>query len=193
MDDRRSRETDRPSRGLAGTVVLALALAGLGASCGGGNIPTRGDPTLAFGGEPVNAPGVHLRTGLGGSGRLLEILVVAEGLVGAYAVEYDLHYPTEVLSFSGFEEGIFLSERQRFPTRLSVAETSPGVLHVEHRRVGDVGPVREGLVSEPMQILRFTAHTSGTGSFFFTGNRVLDENGDELPGVTWGTGTVQVF
>jgi len=172
--------------------LAALLLALLAGSCGGGNVPTRGDPTMFFSGQPVNAPGVHLRTGLDTSGYFLQLLVVAEGLEGAYAVEYDLHYPDELLTFAGGEESIFFSETGRFDTRMTLAETSPGVLHVEHTRLGDVGPVRDAFDSIPMQILEWNAHTNGTGSFTWSGNRVFDEDGNELPGVTWGTASLTV-
>ena len=174
--------------------LAALLLALLAGSCGGGNVPTRGDPTLFFSGERIEPPGVHLRIGTGTREYFLQLRVAAEGMEGAYAVEYDLHYPEELLTFAGFAEGVFLSERGRVTTRLSVAETSPGVIHVEHTRVGDVGPApaQDQFVLEPMQLLEWNAHADGTGSFTWSGNRMFDEDGNELPDVTWGTGSLTV-
>jgi hypothetical protein len=189
-----SADTPRSHPRGALPTLAALLLALLAGSCGGGNVPTRGDPTMFFSGQPVNAPGVHLRSGLDTSGYFLQLLVVAEGLEGAYSIAYDLHYPEELLTFAGFAGGVFLSENGRVTTRLSVAETSPGVIHVEHTRVGDVGPApaQDQFVLEPMQLLEWNAHANGTGSFHWSGNRVLDEDGDELPGMSWGTASVTV-
>lgn len=192
MDTKQAAGTPRSHTTGAIPTLAATLLVLLASSCGGGTIPTRGDPTMAFSGQPVAAPGVHLRIGLESSGLFLELLVVAEGLEGAYAVSYDLHYPDELFTFDGFREGIFFSENRKFRTRLTVAETSPGVIHVEHTRLGDVGPVRNAGVSQPMQILELNAYAGGSGSFHWSENRAFDEDGNELPGVSWGTATVVV-
>jgi hypothetical protein len=187
-----SADTPRSHPRGALPTLAALLLALLAGSCGGGNVPTRGDPTMFFSGQPVNAPGVHLRSGLDTSGYFLQLLVVAEGLEGAYSIAYDLHYPEELLTFAAFEEGIFFSEQGKIRTRMTIAETSPGVIHVEHTRLGDFGPVRDAFRSLPMQILEWNAHANGAGSFHWSGNRVFDEDGNELAGVTWGPASLTV-
>jgi hypothetical protein len=187
-----SADTPRSHPRGALPALAALLLAFLAGSCGGGNVPTRGDPTMFFSGQPVNAPGVHLRSGLDTSGYFLQLLVVAEGLEGAYSIAFDLHYPEELLTFAGFEEGIFFSEQRKIRTRMTITEISPGVIHVEHTRLGDFGPVRDAFRSLPMQLLEWNAHANGTGSFHWSGNRVFDENGNELAGVTWGPASLTV-
>jgi len=174
--------------------LATLLLALLAGSCGGGNVPTRGDPTLIFSGERIAPPGVHLRLGTGSHDQFLQLSVAVEGLEGAYAVEYDLHYPEELLALAGFSEGDYLREGGRVATRLTVVEASPGVIHVEHTRVGDVGPApaQEPFVLEPTEIIEWNAHANGTGSFTWSGNRVLDEDGAELPGMSWSTGSVTI-
>lgn len=177
----------------ARAVLGAILLAALAASCGGGNLPSRGDQTMVFSGQAVFAPALRLHAGPASGGHFLELLVVVEAVEGAYAVAYDLHYPDELLTFDGFREGTFLSERGRIRTRLAVFEASPGVIRVEHTREGDVGPVGKPRTPEAVQVLHFNGHASGTGSFHWSDNRVLDENGGELPDVSWAGGTVTVL
>lgn len=168
-------------------VLFALALV----ACVRSSTPTRQIVLVFTPGAPPPT-NVHLQSGPSSGDRFLEVLVIAEDLepLGVFAVAYEFHYPPEIFRFDRFEEYDFFT-RDRAKTRLTVTEVAPGVLAVEHTRAEGSGPVPGPGSGTVMHSLGLTAIASGTGAFTFAGERALDENGGEIPGITWVGGTFE--
>lgn len=172
--------------------LILLLAAGLSASCGGGSFTDPQPPVITFAPQPTAAPGVHLNSGQSSANRLLEIVVISEGVPDVYAFEYRFSYPERLFDFEGFEEYNFLSEAGSVDTRLTVTEVRPGLLEVEHTRVGAVGGFPEPLHSEIIHSVSLRAVASGSGEFTFVDPRAEDARGRLIPDVNWVGGAVQV-
>lgn len=170
-------------------LLLAAVLSG---SCGSGSFTDPGPPVITFAPQVTAAPGVHLNSGQSSADRLLEIVVISEGVPDVYAFEYRFSYPERLFDFEGFEEYDFLSENGAVDTRLTVTEVRPGLLRVEHTRVGAVGGYPEPLHSEIIHSVRLRAVESGRGDFTFVDPRAEDARGRVIPDVNWVGGAVQV-
>jgi hypothetical protein len=132
---------------------------------------------------------VRLARGPGSGSSVLELEVRADALTGVYGLAFDLTYPNGLLRFDGFAEGSFL-ESDGAQATVQTAQTEAGRLVVGASRLGAVGTVSgTGIVLT----IRFTAVGAGTGSFGFSGNRVLDDDASEVGGVSWAAGTVQTI
>lgn len=171
------------------TLLLAAVLSG---SCGEGSVTAPQQPVITFTPQVTTAPGVHLNSGQSSANRLLEILVISEAIPDVYAFTYRFSYPERLFDFEGFEEYDFLSEIGSVDTRFDVTEVRPGLLEVEHTRVGAVGGFPEPLHSEVVHSVSLRAVDSGRGDFAFVDPRALDARGREIPDVNWVGGAVQV-
>jgi hypothetical protein len=74
-------------------------------------------------------------------------------------------------------------------TSLQVAESPAGTVVVGYTRLGSAGMIGG---SGDLVVLRFTSAGTGSGSFSFARNQLIDGTGSEIRGPAWGGGTVQV-
>lgn len=184
------------ARRSASVLTLTLALiVGVTAACGGGGgggggpaPPTGPQPSMTFTGSSVSAPSVSLARGSASTATTLQLEVRADGLTDVYGVAFDLTFPSGVLSYEGVTEGSFLATGGA-GTSLQVAQTASGRLVVGASRLGAVGSTSGSGV---LMTLRFSASGSGSGSFGFANNQVLDAQGSQVSGVSWGGGSIQV-
>lgn len=167
-------------------VTVALGCGGGGGGGGGG--PTAPQPGVTFTGSQVQPPAVRLGEDPGSGATVLELVVRAEDLSGVYGVAFDLTYPSDLLRFEASAEGDFLG-RGGAQTTLQVAESPRGRLIVGHSRLGSAAGVGG---SGELVVLRFTPTGSGSGSFTFSRNQLLDRDGEPIPGASWGGGSVRV-
>ena len=119
---------------------------------------------------------------------MLEVAVRADGLSDVYGAAFDLTYPADVLRFEASAEGGFLGQAGA-QTTLQVAESPRGRLIVGYSRLGAADGV-DG--SGELVVLRFVATASGSGTFAFSRNQLVDPDGASIPGASWGAGSVQV-
>lgn len=168
-------------------LVLGAAACGGGGGGGGGGGPTTPNPGITFTASNVTAPAVRLvRTA--GSGNMIELAVRADQIPPVYGLAFDLSFPSNVLRFDSFADGGLLGAGGA-QTSLQVAENPAGTLVIGYSRLGAVGMTGG---SGDLVILRFTAAGTGSGSFSFSRNRLIDATGSEIRGPSWGGGSVQV-
>jgi hypothetical protein len=118
----------------------------------------------------------------------LVLELVAQDVSGLYGISFDLQYPSSVLSFEAAAEEGFLSE-DGVDASLQVAEQPAGNLVIGLSRLGRVSGVSgDGVLLS----LEFRAVGNGGGTFRFDANQAFDSDGDPMPAVRWGAGTVQV-
>jgi len=129
-----------------------------------------------------------LREGPGSTANRLVLELVAQDVVPIYGVSFDLQYPSSVLSFDAAAEEGFLSNDGNTPT-LQVAEGPVGNLVIGLSRLGSLPGIAGSGV---LLTLQFRTVGNGGGSFRFDANQAFDANGDPLPAVAWGAGSVQV-
>jgi len=175
-------------------LALPLALA-VTAACGGGGgggggptPPTTPQPSMTFTGSSVSAPAVALARGAGSTSTILQLEVRAEDLVNVYGLAFDLTFPGGILRYDGVTEGPFVGTGGA-GTSLQVAQTASGRLVIGLTRLGAVGTTSGSGV---LMTLQFTATGSGSGGFAFSSNQVFDAQANQVGGVSWGGGTVQI-
>lgn len=176
-----------------GMVLVACALLALVSACGGGGGggggPTTPGPSVTFSPSGVSGPNaLVLREGPGSNANRLVLELVAEEVNPLYGISFDLQYPSSVLSFDAATEEGFLGSDGETPT-LQVAEGPVGNLVIGLSRLGPVPGIAGSGV---LLTLQFRTVGGGSGSFRFDANQGFDANGDPLPAIAWGAGSVRV-
>lgn len=139
----------------------------------------------------VPPPSVRLPIGPDTLERHFQILVEISDIELIHGIEFDLSYPADLLRFDGVTEGIWLSEDGDVDTFLDVAVARPGLLVARHGRPAQEAPVPSDDVTVGLVALEFTLIGSGEGTLSFSNRRVFQDGaGTEVPGVSWGTGTL---
>jgi hypothetical protein len=173
----------------AGLLLAGLAAVCFGLSCGSGHA-TNPQVVVTVAADPVPLPGVQLHLGPSSAGPDLELLLVVGGPVDLYGTRYEFAFPTDLLRVTSVTEGELLSENGEVETRFDVRQR-PGFVEVEHTRVGDVGSLTQPGRYTTMATIRLTVTTSGSGRVRFSEHQVFDENGDPVPGYTWGGADIE--
>lgn len=179
-------------------IAAALVVAGTGCGGGGGGGPTAPPPPPApvervtfTPSSTAGANSIHLaQVSVAGMPRLLRLEVRANEIADLFGVGFDLDFPQGNLEWveAGTVEGDFLSA-DGTPTELIVLERPAGNLIVGLTRLGPVAGV-DG--SGVLLTLDFTATASGNEPIVFAANNALDSTGDEVEGVAWIDGRVEV-
>jgi hypothetical protein len=190
-DRRATRNSFHPTNGHAAAwlLLVGFAIAFLGLSCGSGSA-TNPQVAVTLAADPVPLPGVQIHLGPSSAGPELELLLVVGGPERFYRTRYDFSYPTDLIRVDSVTEGQFLSENGDVDTRFDV-QRRPGVVSVEHTRVGDVGSLTQPGRYTTMATIRLTVLRSGSGRVSFSAHQVFDENGDPVPGYTWGSAGIE--
>lgn len=185
-----TRGKSRVGVALAATLAVLLgAGCGGGGGGGGGGGPTLPQPGITFTEAAASPPAIRLARGPVSTATLLELEVRADQLPEIYGVAFDLTYPSELLRFDAAAEGTFLGAGG-VGTSVQVVQSEPGRLVVGATRLGEVAGTGGSGV---LLTLRFTAVAPGGGPFRFLQNRAFDSAGEEVPGVAWAGGSVQVI
>ncbi len=168
---------------------MLWTLAGCGGGGGGGPTdPGGGGPPVQFtatGGGASNS--IVLRSGTGTTGSTLELEVVVAEVTGLFGVAFDLDYPATLLRYENAAEGPFLREGG-VSTSFQAVSAQPGTVVVGLTRLGS-GSGRDG--SGVLLTLRFSAIGNGSGSIVLDDRRAIDARGIDLPGLSWGSGTIR--
>lgn len=165
--------------GHSGPLTVALLAASLLATaCGGGGGGGGGSPSgppqpgITF--TPSGSPGantVYLARNGETTANGLVLDVMASNVTNLFAVGFELHYPTSILSYTQASEGPFLSNSGNVQTSLLVAERTKGVLTIGLTRLGNVAG-RNG--TGRLMTLRFSAAASGSGVFSYQNEAAYD-------------------
>jgi Cohesin domain len=186
-----------PSSGRALVHLLLGSLVAAAMACGGGggsSGPTAPPPPptsgIVFTSSGTGAASsVNLASGGGSTNSTLVLEVQASQVQDLFGVAFNLSYPSQLLRFEGATEGTFLSEGGAVSTSLQAVESPTGTVVLGLSRFGAVPGVRG---SGTLVTLRFSAVSSGTGSFTFSRNTAVSSTGTSISGFTWTGGTVKV-
>lgn len=189
MRTERSTRPGVPPFAVARTLAPLLA-ALLLLSCGSGSF-TSPEAVLTLYPDAVPFPGVQLDLGEGSGGATVDLRLLVGGPESFYRARYELAYPADLLRVVSVTEGPFLSEGGVVETRLT-SRPAPGLVSIDHTRVGDVGALTQPSLFSTMLVIRMTAIANGTGRLLFTAHEVFDDAGETVPGYTWGGALVEV-
>lgn len=162
-------------------VALGLLLL-LNGCDGGGDSPTEPQSGILF--TPDSSAGsnsVILRK-VGGTSTTLELEIFATELNDVQSLLIGLTYPTDLLQFNGHVQGEFLNPS--IPVVLTVFDT----VLITQTRLSPGGVSGSGRIGT----LTFSALAEGTGRIDFFDPQALDPDGQEIAGVDWIGGGVQV-
>lgn len=170
-------------------LVLLLPACGGGGGGGGGGGPTTPGPSVTFSPSGTSGPEtLVLRESPDSTPNRLVLELVAQDVTRLYGLSFDLQYPASVLSFEAAAEEGFLSA-DGADTSLQVAEQPAGNLVIGLTRLGRVSGISGSGV---LLSLELRAVGNGGGTLRFDANEAFDAEGDPMPSVRWGAGTVQV-
>jgi hypothetical protein len=156
------------------TVPLLVAACGGGGGGGGGSPSGPAQPGITFtaSGSP-SADTVYLARNAETTAYGLVLDVMASNVTNLFAIGFELHYPSSVLSYTKVTEGPFLSNSGNISTSLQLSERQKGVLTIGLTRLGNVSG-RNG--SGRLMTLRFAAAGSGSGVFSYQNQAAYDAN-----------------
>ena len=191
---RSARVTPRRLRSLVtlavgGVLVSLLPACGGGGGGGGGGGPTSPGPSVTFSPSGTTGPeALILRESPDSTPSRLVLELVAQDVTRVYGLSFDLQYPASVLSFEAAVEEGFLGA-DGADTSLQVAEQPAGNLVIGLTRLGRV----QGISGSGVLLsLELRAVGNGSGALRFDANEAFDSEGDPIPSIRWGAGTVQV-
>ncbi len=167
--------------------VAAFAILGMGCSSGGdtSGSPTEPLPALIFiPDRPAAGGSVSMRSGPGTTDTMLELEIVATGLVDVQTVDFVLSFPGSLLVFDAAAQGPFLGTG----ASLIVAGATTGSVTLLLTRTEPSGASGGGVILT----VRLQAVAGGEGRLDFVSPEATDPAGLIIPDVDWIGGTVQI-
>ena len=173
-----NREICRSVLRLVGLGLLLL----LSGCDGGGDSPTEPQSGILF--TPDSSAGsnsIILRR-VGGTSTTLELEIFATDVANVHSVLIAMTFPTNLLRFNGYVEGELLNPS------IPVVVTAFNTVLITQPRLSPAGVSGSGRIGT----LTFAAIGEGTGRIDFLDPQALDPVGQEIAGVDWIGGSVQV-
>jgi hypothetical protein len=122
------------------------------------------------------------------NGNTVTVVVNVTDTNNVYGAAFDVTFQAGIMEFVSWSAGDLLETGGHNPTYI-VDQPISGRLVVAATRVGAVGNVN-AVGSRALIRLTFRAVQPGTGSVAFQNGTVQDDTPQDLPGLTWGGGSV---
>ncbi len=176
--------TGRPLVAAIAASSLLLAACS-GDTDGGGSPPTAPEPAIVLTPDrAAGSPSISLRAGAASTSSVLQLEVVASGLLNVQAIDFVLLYPERILRYDGFTRGAFMGVTAQVITGTGASSQSFQILRT------NPGPASGSGV---ILTLTFSAIAGGAGDFDFLDPVAEDPFGLEIQGIDWIGAAVQVI